>query len=140
MYLLNVRTLALENVQDERSQPYAILSHVWLKPGDLEVNFADIREQTNHTSKAGYRKVRYACQQARRDRIPYVWIDTCCINSASEPERHEAIRSMYAWYAAARVCYAYLGDLAPTRIPGDRPDDLYWTSRLKSCNWFRRGW
>lgn len=39
------------------------------------------------------------------------WIDTCCIDKRSSAELTEAINSMYAWYAKAAVCYAYLSDV-----------------------------
>src|SRR5688572_27770666 len=92
--------------------PYAALSHTW---GGDEVALAELKSPTISTSaKHGFDKIRRACELARtRDGLDYAWVDTCCIDKTSSAELVEAINSMFAWYARARVCYAYLADLAP---------------------------
>ncbi|KAI1786352.1 hypothetical protein LXA43DRAFT_1065138 [Ganoderma leucocontextum] len=64
----------------------------------------------------------------------YIWIDSCCIDKSSSSELSEAINSMYAWYARADVCYAYLADVPP----GD--DHQAEGSRFRKSRWFTRGW
>ena len=87
---------------DKKLPPYAILSHTWETE---EVLFADMMKSTAK-GKEGYKKLLYSCNQARVDRLDYVWVDTCCINKESSAELSEAINSMYAWYYKADICYA----------------------------------
>ena len=57
--------------------PYAILSHTWGADGE-EVTFKDLVKGAGK-SKAGYNKIRFCGEQARRDGLRYFWVDTCCI-------------------------------------------------------------
>ncbi|KAI1786356.1 HET-domain-containing protein [Ganoderma leucocontextum] len=79
-------------------------------------------------------KIRDACAVARAHGYRYIWIDSCCIDKSSSSELSEAINSMYAWYATAGVCYAYLADVPP----GD--DHEAQGSRFRKSWWFTRGW
>ena len=79
-------------------------------------------------------KIRDACKVARANGFNLIWIDSCCIDKSSSAELSEAINSMYAWYAAARVCYAYLVD-----VPRD-DDHRAEGSRFRQSLWFKRGW
>ena len=73
MRLLHSETLQLkEFVGDDNVPPYAILSHTW--EGD-EVTFQDIASP-NVERKAGYTKMKYACDQAVQDGLNWVWMDT----------------------------------------------------------------
>ncbi|KAF9728633.1 HET domain-containing protein [Paraphaeosphaeria minitans] len=72
--------------------PYAILSHTWLD--NEEVTYDDFIGGRNR-DKAGYCKIRYCAQQAKRDGLEYCWVDTCCIDKANQIELHEAISSMF---------------------------------------------
>ncbi|KAK5990695.1 Vegetative incompatibility protein HET-E-1 [Cladobotryum mycophilum] len=117
-------------------QPYAILSHRWGRPED-EVTFQDLMLQSkNAKQKKGYRKVEECCRKALEHKLSYAWIDTCCIDKSSSAELSEAINSMYAWYAAASVCFAYLEDVpaAESEMGGFRKTDV------RTSNWFTRGW
>ena len=89
--------------------PYAILSHTWGADED-EVTFKDWNDRTAKT-KVGYDKIRSCGEQAAKDGLHHFWIDTCCIDKSSSAELSEAINSMYLWYQAADVCYAYLSDV-----------------------------
>ncbi len=137
MYLLNVETLQLEEFLTA-PPPYAILSHTWISSHD-EVLFRDIRTGNLGTlgKDAGLRKVRGCCEQATRDGLAYVWIDSCCIDKADLTELSEAIYSMFRWYQNAVVCYAYLVDLPPVgdAITVEDQDDFF-----KKSRWFTRGW
>ena len=73
---------------------YAILSHRW---GTEEVTFKDLLDGTSK-SKAGYSKIQFCGEQARRDGLKYFWVDTCCIDKSSSAELSEAINSMFRWY------------------------------------------
>jgi hypothetical protein len=79
------------------------------------------------TTKAGWRKIRLACQQAKDDGYGYVWCDTCCIDKSSSAELSESINSMFRWYQEAEVCYAFL-------------DDVQDIEELAGARWFTRGW
>jgi hypothetical protein len=69
--------------------PCAILSHTW---GLEEVTFKDMADG-NGTSKAGFDKIRFCGEQARRDGLQYFWVDTCCIDKSSSAKLAEAINS-----------------------------------------------
>lgn len=84
--------------------PYAILSHTW---GKEEVTFQDM-QGSEAQNKAGFSKILSCCEQAKRDGLEWVWIDTCCIDKTSSTELSEAINSMFAWYEESAVCYAFL--------------------------------
>ena len=55
--------------------PYAILSHTWC---DDEVSFSDWEkiDCPEIQRKEGFQKILYCCEQARRDELEWVWIDT----------------------------------------------------------------
>ncbi len=75
MWLLEAKSRRLQHFQDERQVEYAILSHTW---AEEEVTFADMQSGSdNVTTKKGYEKIQYACDQALGDRLAYVWVDTC---------------------------------------------------------------
>jgi hypothetical protein len=103
--------------------PYAILSHTW-GPSNDEVTYHDLLNGTGR-DKIGYRKIIFCGKQAVQDDLQYFWVDTCCIDKTSSAELLEAINSMYLWYQAAEVCYAYLAD-----VPSN--------NTFSSSRWFTR--
>jgi tetratricopeptide (TPR) repeat protein len=111
--------------------PYAILSHTWGADED-EVTFRDLVDGTGGT-KAGYSKIRFCAQQAAKNDLYYIWIDTCCIDKSSSAELSEAINSMFRWYYDAAKCYAYLPDVS---IGGFTKND----QSFQKSRWFTRGW
>jgi hypothetical protein len=134
MRLLNARTLEFEEFYGDRIPKYAILSHTWEQG---EVTFQDWQDHEAASRKAGYVKVRGACQRARRDGLDYVWVDTNCIDKSSSAELTEAINSMFAWYRDSVVCYAYLVDVPPS-TGEETYDELM--KYLRRSRWFTRGW
>ena len=129
MWLLNSKTLLLEDFIGGQIPPYAILSHRWQ---DEEVLFQDIQTGQGFT-KLGYMKIKGCCVQAQQDGIEYVWIDTCCIDKTSSAELSESINSMYRWYQNAFICYVYLYDV------GDYTSGLG-DERFSQSAWFTRVW
>ncbi|KAI1858007.1 hypothetical protein JX265_011037 [Neoarthrinium moseri] len=132
MRLINSETLQLKDVVGQ-VPPYAILSHTW---GPDELSYQSYRDPEERQAHAGYPKVRLLCEQARRDGLGYVWIDTCCIDKSSSAELSEAINSMFRWYGESATCYAYIEDF-------DLSDDdvgIKMTAKLRACRWFSRGW
>lgn len=128
------RGLHIDTFTDsESTPPYAILSHRW---GKDEVLLDDIIYQRYRKGpKQKYDKIRRCCQQARIDGYQYVWIDTCCIDQRSSSELSEAINSMFVWYKASSICYAYLHDVHHgSRDPRSKG------SPFRKSEWFRRGW
>ncbi|KAI0645332.1 hypothetical protein C8Q79DRAFT_765910 [Trametes meyenii] len=79
-------------------------------------------------------KIRNFCIFAERAGYAWVWIDTCCIDQNSSAELSEAINSMFAWYADADICYAYLYD-----VPDDE-DPSVLDSLFRQSRWYERGW
>jgi hypothetical protein len=118
---------------DKIPQKYAILSHTWEAE---EVTFEDLQNGTG-TKKAGYNKIRFCGEQARRDSLQYFWMDTCCIDKSSSAELSEAINSMFRWYRESTKCYVYLSDVLRTAV---NTDDLAWELTFRKSRWFARGW
>lgn len=85
------------------------------------------------SSKPGFDKLRGAAQQALKDGYDFVWVDTCCIDKSSSAELSEAINSMFKWYGASEVCYAYLIDVPDTT-------DVSECSAFIRSQWWKRGW
>jgi hypothetical protein len=111
--------------------PYAILSHTW-GPVTEEVNFWDILESTGK-DKAGWRKIRFCQEQAKKDGLGYFWVDTCCIDKSSSAELTEAINSMFSWYQNASRCYVHLADVSAR---GFNKDSVI----FRKSRWFTRAW
>lgn len=129
MWLLNCETLQLKSFEGENRPRYAILSHRWEAK---EVLFQDVMDG-RHTELQGWQKIKACCEQAKRDGLDYVWADTCCIDKRSSAELSEAINSMYKWYERARVCYAYLADVAVDQASSNGAE-------ITNSVWFTRGW
>ena len=130
MRLLRADRIQLRSFEENAVPQYSILSHTW---GTDEVSFQDI-QGPHAASRAGYAKIRYACQDALQRGLEYVWVDTCCIDKTSSAELSEAINSMFRWYRNAKVCYAYLADV-PAGDDVNLPQSNFARSR-----WFSRGW
>lgn len=103
----NDSALSLTNFFGDDIPPYAILSHTW---GAEEFTFTDLIDGTGK-GKADYKKTRFCGEQARRDGLQYLWVDTCCIDKSSSTELEEAISSMFRCYRDATKCYVYLSDV-----------------------------
>ncbi|KAK5682110.1 hypothetical protein LTS10_005235 [Elasticomyces elasticus] len=132
--VLHVRNYSLVE-GDAIKAPYAILSHRW---GSQEVSYKEW-EDRNHgqlRERQGYAKIRGACEQAERDGLVYLWVDTICINKADNAELSESINSMYAWYQNAAVCYAHLSDVSGRTPPQKGANQV----AFHHSEWFRRGW
>ena len=83
--------------------------------------------------KKGWAKVQGCRLQAQKFGMPYIWIDTCCIDQKSSPELFESINSMMAWYRDAKMCIAYLADVRREWDKGcwDVP------AEFESSEWFK---
>ncbi|KAI1098907.1 HET-domain-containing protein [Jackrogersella minutella] len=130
MRLLQVHTRQLEEFNGQSTPPYAILSHTWW---EHEVTFHDFWNP-DHESWESYSKIEGCCQQAAKDGLHYVWIDTCCIDKSSSAELSEGINSMFQWYKNSIICYVYLSDVSTY----DDPFSI--SSEFRSSRWFTRGW
>ena len=117
---------------------YAILSHTWGTDRD-EVTFDDLQNRIGK-NKAGYAKIRFCGEQARKDKIDYFWVDTCCINKANHAELSEAITSMFRWYRDAVKCYVYLFDVSAHKCGNHSQTQWTWESDFRTSKWFTRGW
>jgi hypothetical protein len=148
MRLINTHTLGFEEFEGLNIPPYAILSHRW-ESG--EVLYTEMKFGTSYETKPGWNKIVRCCEQARLDEMPYVWIDTCCIDKSSSAELTEAINSMFQWYKEAKVCYAYLCDvsiLTTNVMEEGRGGTEKFNHRLDKAfllqfygsGWFTRGW
>ncbi|KAH7395316.1 hypothetical protein DE146DRAFT_616302 [Phaeosphaeria sp. MPI-PUGE-AT-0046c] len=90
-----------------------------------------IAPQRSATTKAkpGYVKIMRTCEIARENyNLPYVWVDTCCINKDSSAILSEAINSMYRWYKDSWICLVYLSDVTDSQLS------------FHQARWFTRGW
>jgi Heterokaryon incompatibility protein (HET) len=132
MRLLNATTHRLEAMPPDKTVRYAILSHTW---GKGEVTFQEI-DDSKAKDKQGYTKIRLCCEQALKDGLDFVWVDTCCIDKSSSAEFSETINSMFVWYRDAEVCYVFLDDVDyNTSIPPSAT-----ILREPVARWFTRGW
>ncbi len=119
--------------------PYVILSHTW-GDDDEEVTFQDLVQNVGK-SKPGYRKIRFCEEQASRDGLQYVWVDTCCIDKSNNTELSEAINSMFHWYRQAAKCYVYLSDVSTYNSDkNDQFSGFIGESAFRKSRWFTRGW
>ncbi|KAK5719104.1 hypothetical protein LTR15_007627 [Elasticomyces elasticus] len=100
-----------------------------------------MQDLTAAESREDFEKIRYTCEQALRDDITHVWIDTCCIDKRSSADLSEAINSMFRYYKQARSCYVYLQDV-PADCPAlkDGRSSERWLQIFKASRWFQRGW
>ncbi|KAI0666779.1 HET-domain-containing protein [Trametes maxima] len=154
MWLLDTEDGSFHHVDRPREHRYAILSHVWQPSGEqsfqdlLALRIRATKKQTKlkrfltafhplapdcalTTASA---KIRKCCELARRHGYRRVWIDSCCIDKTSSTELSEAINSMYEWYAAADICFAFLEDVS------DDHDPRLKDSKFRRSRWFTRGW
>ena len=115
---------------------YAILSHRW------EAEEVTFKTLTSGTGKkmAGYGKIQFCGEQARRDGLQYFWVDTCCIDKSNSTELAEAINSMFRWYFNAAKCYVYLSDVSRSLFDLADKSNEPWESTLPKSRWFTRGW
>jgi hypothetical protein len=128
-------TLTDDKVSD--IPPYAILSHTWGEDHE-EVNFKDLTIGPR-TDKAGYRKLKFCAEQAARDELRFIWVDTCCIDKSNNTELSEAINSMFRWYQRAVRCYVYLPDVQTDDSDPNNSIQL-WEPQFRKSRWFTRGW
>ena len=132
--------MEMEEFVGDTNHEYAILSHTW---GEEEVSFRQYSAPTARLM-AGYHKIEHSCVLASRSGLPYLWIDTCCIDKSSSAELSEAINSMYRWYRDAAVCYVYLSDMKRCELYQEVTEDGLDVNKnlqiLQACRWFTRGW
>jgi len=141
MRLINTETGLLEDIIGDDIPTYAILSHTWEKD---EVSMQEFQHLTDPEfardpktkagkAKAGYIKIQECVRLAKKKKMPYIWVDTCCIDKTSSADLTESINSMYRWYANSKVCFAYLADVETGWKDATTPP---W----EGSRWFTRGW
>jgi hypothetical protein len=129
MWLIDSTTIRLKFVTSAGSSPYAILSHTW--NDNDEVIFQEFNSPDRDIAHPRFLKIMETCRLARGKGIPYVWVDSCCIDKTSSAELTEAINSMFRRYRESAICFTCLADLAVgSEIEPDLP----------KCKWFTRGW
>jgi hypothetical protein len=128
-----------EDLSDNELPPYAILSHTWGQDYE-EVTFEDMINDTGQ-DKAGRGKIKFCAEQAAKDGLQYIWVDSCCIKKSSAAELTKAINSMFRWYRRAAKCYVYLSDVS-TRKRKERDQNLQhtWALAFRESRWFSRCW
>jgi Heterokaryon incompatibility protein (HET) len=130
--------LRLSNHSSDNIPAYAILSHTWGADED-EVTLNDVHNGSGK-SKAGFTKLQFCGQQASKNGLQYFWVDTCCIDKATQTELSEAITSMFRWYRNAAQCYVYLSDVSIREEDNGSSTERPWESAFRNSRWFRRGW
>jgi hypothetical protein len=135
----NGRITLTPNLVGDKIPVYAILSHTWGQDAE-EVTFRDMNDGKGK-SKTGYDKIRFCAEQARRDGLQYIWVDTCCIDKSDNTELNESINSMFRWYQDATRCYVYLSDVSTQkRKRSTRQSDSQRDLSFRESRWFTRGW
>ena len=148
MRLLHAKELRFQEFFDSQIPVYGILSHRW---GKDEASYQDLQAvisgavagqvQDQRLTGAKFAKI-----QGFRDKswTEWVWIDTCCINKESSAELSEAIKSMYRWYANAKVCWVYMSDVLwagqPVTTTASQQGAGLDLKRFRASKWFSRGW
>jgi hypothetical protein len=123
---------------DDLAPPYAILSHTWTD--GHEVTYNELLAGTG-TDKRGYAKIRFCGKRAAEDGLEYFWVDTCCIDKATNQELTTAINSMFRWYQRAVKCYVYLTDVSvPEEVIHPEAFRISWEQAFQRSRWFTRGW
>ncbi|KAI0107085.1 hypothetical protein GGR51DRAFT_517343 [Nemania sp. FL0031] len=131
-------SLTPDLTSDHQIPPYAILSHTW---GPDEVVFTDIANTPDRwQQKAGYAKIQFCAEQARRHGLRYFWVDSCCIDKSDSIELQTAINSMFRWYRNAKICYVYLSDVSNSTATSTQDDVATWETAFQNSRWFKRGW
>ncbi|OWP04189.1 hypothetical protein B2J93_668 [Marssonina coronariae] len=122
----------------------------------------DFRHGLGKRPPTDWGKVERAIEVTRnsKERLTYVWIDTCCIDKSNTSELSEAINLIFNWYARAVVCYAQIaddeGEFVPatdassgwalghqdvdSSVSGDSALTETAKTRVKNCRWLTRGW
>ena len=119
------------DLHNNERPPYAISSHTWVVDNNEEVTFAEV-EAAEGQKKAGYQKIRFCAEQARRDGINHSWVDTCCIDKTDHVELSEAITSMFRWYQNAVKCYVYLSDVSAHKRAHENSPQPTWDSSFRN--------
>jgi hypothetical protein len=128
----------LTSFNDDLVPPYAILSHTWTD--GQEVTYNELLAGTG-TDKRGYAKIRFCSERAAADGLDYFWVDTCCIDKATNHELTTAINSMFRWYQCASKCYVYLTDVSvPEDVTEAEAFPISWEQAFRRSRWFTRGW
>jgi hypothetical protein len=92
-------------------------------------------------SKDGYKKIKFCGDQAAKDDLKFIWVDSCCIDKLSSAVLSESINSMFRWYQNAAKCYVYMADVSTSkRKLGDEDALKTWEQAFCKSRWFRRGW
>lgn len=77
--------------------------------------------------------------QARKDRLDYYWVNSCCINKVNLSELLKAMTSMFQWYQDVAKCYVYLSNVSVG--DGSKPmARRTWEAEFTASRWFARGW
>ncbi|KAI6167851.1 heterokaryon incompatibility protein-domain-containing protein [Pisolithus thermaeus] len=140
--------IVLKELDDEELAKikYGILSHCWGNRKE-EVQYKEMDalirmggpSRKKLRQRSGYHKILRSCEQAWKDGLAWLWVDTCCINKESSAELSEALNSMFRWYEDSERCYVFLHDLDAKILPTISnsemfPDSSGWP------RWFSRGW
>jgi Heterokaryon incompatibility protein (HET) len=115
---------------------YAILSHTW-EADNQELTFQDVTSGSGR-NKAGYRKILFCGDQAKKDGMQYFWVDSCCIDKSDAIELQTSINSMFRFYQNAAKCYVYLSDISTGKH--SRSSEPLWELAFRQSRWFTRGW
>jgi hypothetical protein len=121
-----------DDLPPDKTPHYAILSHTWGLDTD-EVTHTDLINGV-YKDKVGYKKLHFCAEQARRDGLEYIWVDTCCIDKSDPIEVQRSINSMFRWYRDATRCYVYMSDVSASGKQAQT------RSAFRASKWFTRGW
>ena len=145
MWLLNAHTFEVKKRGDiTGSTEYATISHrcTDYDAGTSKYTLREfLRDPQNvariqnpiHSNfrqeEVGFAKVAWGCYLARKQKIGYIWVDTCCIDKGPEgtpAEFNQDMNSMFRYYKEAKVCFAFLLDAN--------------IQSFQNSVWFERGW
>ncbi|KAK0713663.1 hypothetical protein B0T26DRAFT_625765, partial [Lasiosphaeria miniovina] len=141
MWLLSTRTAELEFFEEaavDGGVCYAVLSHIW---GENEPSWEDVSRRWMAggagRDQAAFANIDACAQLAWDCEIPYLWIDTCCIDVRSSHDVSTAVTQVRAMFAGAVACFVHLPDVGGS-MSGAL--DAKVARDVMRSRWFRCSW
>lgn len=103
--LYNIRSKSIIKTKNLRSIEYITISHRWNNNEETNVRFEGIDWSCRLSD---VQKINVATPSANSSNVPYLWIDTLCIDQKSSEEKSEEINKMHDIYSNAKYTIAFV--------------------------------
>lgn len=129
MFLMDVCTKKLSKFHS-KPPVYATFSFV---AGENDFTFAEFQVGNLDKNRRSFWKLDACCEQAKKDKIYFLWFDHGCVDMTNDYQLSELFMSRYRWYSESRRCYVYLEDVDPKKEA--EPE-----KQILESKWFRDQW